>query len=257
MPHSSKSRRKSTKRAKSSKSKPPSRRHLRKKSSRKRSSHKSPVQRFKSRKSFRKSRKSTSPKGSFKSRRQSFKKLTADQACSLPGYDVSVWEKVPAVRAAYLTLGDLKKMKRGDKIKVLSLHRNVFDTANEANDPNRSYTAKQFFQRDGFEYIHESGVKGSIRMHFEKSFRPFTFEIEYKPYRWYPLSDDGTLPVKGDVGTLLGVKKHYTAFPDSTPVGWRGPMIPWSKLEDLPRIFWLYDDFQGETDITTLPCLQI
>ena len=214
----------------------------------------------KSRKPLRKSRKS-SPKGSFKSRRQSFKKLTADQACSLPGYDVSVWEKVPAVRAAYLTLGDLKTMKRGDKIKVLCLHRNVFDTANEANDPNHSYTAKHFFQREGFEYIHDSGVKGSIRMFldddFGKTFRPFTFEIEYKPYRWYPLSNDGTLPAKGDVGTLLGVKKHYTAFPDSTPVGWRGPMIPWSKLEDLPRIFWLYDDFEGETDITALPCLQI
>lgn len=30
---------------------------------------------------------------------------------------------------------------------------------------------------------------------------------------------------------------HWTEFPDSTRVGWRGPIMMWDKLTDLSKVY--------------------
>ena len=67
---------------------------------------------------------------------------------------------------------------------------------------------------------------------------PFEFHINYSGHNWFPLKN-GYLPAKGDDGQPLldGKKKKWTTFPKETPIGWRGPMILWDKLDKLPNVY--------------------
>ena len=80
--------------------------------------------------------------------------------------------------------------------------------------------------------------------------------LEFKKGEWYPLtlrvSDaeyrrNASLTQEykcGNVGGLMPPSgcAPWTAFDRSTHVGWRGPMIPWARLADLPPIVFASSD---------------
>lgn len=57
---------------------------------------------------------------------------------------------------------------------------------------------------------------------------------------WYPLREDAILPVRDVQGIVPGEfaqgDKHYTAFPVSTRLGWRRPMMCVSDVDRYPNI---------------------
>jgi hypothetical protein len=166
-----------------------------------------------------------------------------------------------------LTIEDILNLKAGEQIKVLSMDRNVWDIALKDEIRGKACTPKEFFKHNWAIYIHEKDLHGKCVFEFEHSNNDteqidvntfdlnaicqpnFEFHIEYKHHCWYPL-ENGYLPafdsqglshfpweVKPPAGTEPQ-KQHWSMFPKTTRVGWRGCFIPWSKLDEMPNIIW-------------------
>lgn len=168
-----------------------------------------------------------------------FNQTAADQA-EAKAIEVSKWIK-DASRKAHLTIAQVLKMKKGQKTKFLMLDRNVYDNL-DGQATNKAMVASKFFQGCWAIYTHDHGMEGTMKFAWQSKDEaglPFMFEINYRDESWYPLDVDGALPAKDPqgVGKLLGKRMPYTKFPKSTRVGYRGPMVPWSKLKALPKVY--------------------
>lgn len=64
------------------------------------------------------------------------------------------------------------------------------------------------------------------------------FDIEYSTDKWYPMQN-GSLPASDSQGfsALFGTEKHWSTFDVSTRLGWRGPMIPIERIDEIPIKF--------------------
>lgn len=190
--------------------------------------------------------------------------------------DYHQWNEMSYEHA--LTIKDILSLKPGDVFKVLCMDRNVWDGALNDEIRGKSCTPMEFFKDNWAIYIHEENLKGKAlifafecegniddvdidKMSINDLCQPnFEFHLEYKPYCWYPLKE-GYLPEIDPQGLCNfpwtdGQKYHWTSFPDSTRVGWRGQFILWSKLKDMPNIIYPYSKnmikaFDNECDITT------
>ena len=157
----------------------------------------------------------------------------------------------------WLTIGDINKLKKGEELMMLNFDRNIGDTI--GNDKTiqtlKLYDPKYFFKNAWVKYYHNKDLMGKIFYAWQtmddyknnseenKPFK-FTFDIEYKSNHWYPLDKNGYLPAKSaDFGNILldGKKKHWSNFPSNTRIGWRGPMVIWNKLDNLPKVFYDWD----------------
>jgi len=66
------------------------------------------------------------------------------------------------------------------------------------------------------------------------------FELEYMKDNWYPLIN-GKIPAKDEQGIMKFPNKKpksWTEYPETTHVGWRGPMILWSDVKKMPGIYY-------------------
>jgi len=155
-----------------------------------------------------------------------------------------------------LTVGDVKKLKKGDRIRFLSMHRNLCDLAYCRSEPVTAVAPAQVFFSEigaGVTYTHETGVVGRCLWDWDKKGKhvddDFVLEIEFAPERWYPLERDGSLPAANEPDgcggfhweDLPSTRTHWTDYPDETKLGWRGPMLPWERLDAQPWIFTAID----------------
>ena len=176
----------------------------------------------------------------------------------------------------WLTIADIEKMKKGDQIKVLLLDRNVMDIVTENVKCNKIYKPTEFYKKSWIIYTYDKPTEGTMQLYYEinsnenkkriknnKSKKnnstlennknnstlennkntPFKIDLEinYKEGSWYPLRK-GYLPAKDEnwkTNLLDGKKKKWTTFPKDTPIGFRGPMILWDKLDKLPNVYLL------------------
>ena len=67
----------------------------------------------------------------------------------------------------------------------------------------------------------------------------FEFHVEFSEYNWYPLRN-GSLPAEDEHGLfpLLDREVRWDEFPLDTHLWWRGPMVHWEDVENMPDIFW-------------------
>jgi hypothetical protein len=154
------------------------------------------------------------------------------------GVDMETWMRKSS-RKYHLTINQVKRMKKGQKLKVLCLDRNIYDHVD--SEPTYKVTSPSTFFRGCWAiYTHDHDMTGFLRFSWEGGKgkgMEFTFHLNYRNDSWYPLTEKGDLPAWGDMGIMLGIKKHYTKFPGKTRIGFRGPMIPWSDLKRLPKIY--------------------
>lgn len=161
-----------------------------------------------------------------------------------------------AGRGACLTIADVLAMQKGERVEVLVMDRNLCDHVCKAT-PKPAEPPEIFFEkaRDGAVYIHGEGLTGMIEWGWSAPKAgdlpvtvTFEFHIEYEPGYWYPLTD-GYLPKSDPQGISLfsyPEPRHWSTFPETTRVGWRGPMVRWSKLDQQPSVFtWLSADLEA------------
>ena len=189
--------------------------------------------------------------------------------------DFDEWGKLSYECA--LTIKDILNLKPGEQIKVLSMDRNVWDTALRDDIRGKSCRPQDFFNSNWAIYAHEENLRGKFllfsfecknnvsridvdKISLDHICQPnFEFDIEYKDHCYYPLSEE-YLPASDPQGFSKfpwpnDQKQHWTNFPETTRVGWRGHFVLWSKLETMPNIIWPFpkeavNAFVNENNIT-------
>lgn len=176
-----------------------------------------------------------------------------------------------------LTIDDVLKLKKGEQLKVLLLHRNVWDPIYENKNLCKIFDPKVLFANEWGILIHDRDLQEEIFIqafelelpwgkhikninkltkkdieiykreyynHYGSKNRPFEFDIEYQKGNWFPLTN-GMLPAKDPQGFAnfrFQKPKSWKEFPKTTHVGYRGPMIKWDDLDKLPNIIMTLDD---------------
>jgi hypothetical protein len=115
--------------------------------------------------------------------------------------EVDKWEK--SIYDECLKLEDVRKMRKGDRIKLLLLDHGIWDIVGMDNKPNKLYTLEYFFRRNWAIYVHDEGIKGSMSYYWSRDFEPFEFEI---------MEDER--------------------------VGRRGLMLRWDKMVEMSRVYY-------------------
>jgi hypothetical protein len=134
-------------------------------------------------------------------------------------YDVS--------RKHWLTIKDIEKLTSKDKIVVLPLHRNVLDGPMTKYKKNTAYTPATFFKKEKDTFIHHGNLEGIFKQYDKHDKQPKGLDVEYKKDNWCPIFD----------GRLSKGKKHWSKLPKKTHVGLKGPMILWTDLKKLPKLY--------------------
>ena len=162
----------------------------------------------------------------------------------LKAIDLQQWIKHPLVRSKGLTIADIASMKKGERLAVVTIDRNVGDMVS-ALKPNTLYSASKALASSRATYEHRGGLAGILTLYAKSDdpvvLDPFEFHVEYAPGSWYPL-EKGVLPAKDPQMNrpLLGKKTRWQDMPPSTRVGYRGSLLPESSLASLPK-FYMYD----------------
>tara|TARA_Y100000996_G_scaffold136444_1_gene103734 strand:- start:1457 stop:2254 length:798 start_codon:yes stop_codon:yes gene_type:complete len=153
-------------------------------------------------------------------------------------------------RPYWLKIDDVLKLKHNETISLIMLDRNVLDVVLNSNKMNKVYTATHFFRNQKALYTHDVELYGKLRLigHKESKIewkfdKGEGFHIQYAKDNWYPLIND-YLPKYGDTGPLLNIQTHWKEFDVNTPIGWRGPLIKWSNIEKIGKIW--YDETKDE-----------
>ena len=122
-------------------------------------------------------------------------------------------------REYWLTIQDILKLKLGEQIEVLLLHENVLDGPLTKFKRDVSYTPEKFFKSEKDTFVYNGGLDGVFKKYDGITSEPKGLDIECGKNKW-------------------GQKKHYTKYPKSKPVGFRGPMILWSDLKKLLNLYY-------------------
>jgi len=156
------------------------------------------------------------------------------------GYELENW--IQQYRKYWITIKDIEKLESNKKIKLLVLDRNIW---NDRHKRGKLYKPENFFVNNSAIYWKNNmtSLEGKIKHEWQnKDDEPydFEFEIEYKKNNWYPLIN-GILPAEDEQGffQLLGHNKSWSQFSKSTHIGNRGPMILWSNLKKLKKVYFI------------------
>ncbi len=133
-------------------------------------------------------------------------------------------------------------LQHGDVVELTLFDRTVWDHIIEDDTPqNVVLRAADVFKFSRAKYVHDHGVVGTITYHFlgikaTPEPMPFTWDIEFECSRWYPFGADGLL--HGDAACKVkGAPRHWSTFPPTTRVGWRGPCVRTALLAFMPNMF--------------------
>ena len=138
-----------------------------------------------------------------------------------------------------LTLGEVANMKEGQKIKLLLLHDNVLEQTNKVNKSKKITKPELFFRNEYATYTHKNDVSGTIKFS-DGTEQSFDFHLFIAPNVWHPLSKGRLKKLKSPISEDM-IGKHYKEFDPLTLVGYRGAVIPWKNLSQLPLIHHLND----------------
>ena len=142
------------------------------------------------------------------------------------------WDKwYNASRKYWLTLDDFKKMKKGDKLVVLPIHQNALDGPQTYFKECHAFRPEKFFKSEKDTITYQGNMEVGSKHLNKPDNKSWGLDIEYAKDKWSTLFD-GELIMKNKA------PKHWTKFRTSTPVGYRGPMILWSDLKKLPKLYY-------------------
>jgi hypothetical protein len=162
--------------------------------------------------------------------------------------DCFSWRFDEQVIGSSLTIKDIERADVGTRFDCLLLHRNAYDVPCTIHPLYVMMNPTEFLGHESRVTFTKTGdMKGILEERgYERDEEVSVLHVEYSPHHWYPLDEDGYLPAEDIQGTwsLLGRKVHWSEFPKSTRVGFRGPMILWKDAMNLPDIY-NYNSYLG------------
>ena len=149
----------------------------------------------------------------------------------------------------HLTLGDIKQLSPGDSLDVVIWDRNFEEgwiwSAAEENHP---YDPTFFFRENRHKLVMKGNLIWDIHYSWGQVVRhPIEFDVSdmNTKWTWAPVKN-GVIQIDnafldGDSQWAVNSRKIHNKsqdeFPDSTRVGWRGPIMLWDKLSNYPNVY--------------------
>jgi hypothetical protein len=148
-------------------------------------------------------------------------------------------------KSKWLTVKDIKNLRKNDKLTLISLDRNIYDQIDDYK-PFVAYKPTVILKPLQCFYIHDKDSKGFMFWNFDIETKyDFEWELEYKPNHWYPIEtgifpayNTQTLELFGKKDPLLGYELPWKNIPDNMHVGFRGPMLQWKDIVNLPYVYY-------------------
>eukprot|EP01098_Paradermamoeba_levis_P004679 TRINITY_DN1992_c0_g2_i6.p1 TRINITY_DN1992_c0_g2~~TRINITY_DN1992_c0_g2_i6.p1 ORF type:complete len:169 (-),score=23.78 TRINITY_DN1992_c0_g2_i6:277-783(-) len=128
----------------------------------------------------------------------------------------------------HMMVKDIEELQDGESIEVLILDRNVLDVAasSKLNMPGVASRPEHFFRQNRHTLTKKEGNLGTLDLHYggrHTDLKDIDIELLANNL-WYPLQG----------GMRDG--KHWSEYPPTSKVGWRGPMIRWTDLALMPKL---------------------
>lgn len=152
---------------------------------------------------------------------------------------------IKSCKSAHLTLGDVKKLNVGDQLDVVIWDRNFEDywIYGQA-EKGRNYNPQDFFKYNHCKIIYQGNMEWDI----DFSFAVYRHCIELDTsslnirWGWMPIENgnietDEWIPSGNETIDSKDKDLHWTTFPDTTRVGWRGPIMLWDKLKNMSQVY--------------------
>lgn len=138
-----------------------------------------------------------------------------------------------------MTIADVIKMNYNESIDLLMMHRNFCDALG-------SPSGKTVYITDAAKsckctFTKQCGLGGQLTFYnIEFTDVTFEFDLEYMPGYWYPLRFGVLPPSDPDKIVVFPWEGQrcipWTEFSLETRIGWRGPCMPWSVAEKIPKV---------------------
>jgi hypothetical protein len=134
----------------------------------------------------------------------------------------------------WLTINDIMKLPPGKPIKLLSLHREVFESCKTCK-PKTLYKPSTLFQGGVVTFFrnNDSDLSGKILFKWQKDSlqNPTNFEFDVN------LNKDDWYSIKNGIVNDEDKSRHWSELPKKTNVGWKGPMLFWKDIDKLSRVY--------------------
>ena len=172
--------------------------------------------------------------------------------------DVSfeMYKWIKGCRPYHLTLGDILKWKKGEKVDVCMLDRNFeeYDIWTNAK-PDKVFTAATFFAKNKATLTYKGDFIWDITYDYGETIEhPVHFCTSGLATSWTWVALECGNGGEGDISIIIDsemlrsgipfpkhknqIRIRWQEFPKPTRVGWRGPMILWKHLSILPKVYW-------------------
>jgi len=172
---------------------------------------------------------------------------------------LEMYHFVHATKDQHLTLADIKHLNVGDALDVVIWDGNWEEYwAWEKAENLKPYSPEEFFTKNRHKLVYRGNLTWDIHFRFgEVIEHPVHLNTEHlQTYcRWCAVDEkDGKihitseyLPRGQDKIPICWRAKHihWTKFPETTRVGWRGPIMLWEKLKNCPQVY-LQNGYYGE-----------
>jgi hypothetical protein len=135
----------------------------------------------------------------------------------------------------HMRKNDILNMQEGEKIDVLLLDRDVFENIGLDIPLYHKYRANVFFKDNKATFVKgNTGLNGTLHFTNYNLRKRVELHIEYKKNVFHEIIDGKLKPCQclnheGD--------ENFDLEKDNYRVGWKGPMIPWKHINELPHIY--------------------
>lgn len=148
----------------------------------------------------------------------------------------------------HITLGKLEELNIGDTLDVVIWDRNfaeywIWENAKE----NVNYNPKDFFVSNHHSIKYLGDYKWDINFNNCETFtHPIHLDVSSMDtnWKWWPLENNEIkifheiLNISKELPPNKKVpQKHITEFDKNTRIGWRGPIMLWSELDNLSDVY--------------------
>jgi len=146
---------------------------------------------------------------------------------------LEMYDFIRNTKPDHLTILDLKKINIGDELDVVIWdgHFEEYWIWNNAENM-KPYHPHDFFEKNHCKLIYKGNLTWDLHIDREIFEHPIHLDLSYlkTSRKWYEINNDGYININK-------IPKHWTEFPDTTRIGWRGPIMLWDKLINYPNVY--------------------
>jgi len=162
-------------------------------------------------------------------------------------YELYSW--IELQKHLHLTLKDLQELEVGKEYDVVIFDRNfdeqIWDKFNEF----QVYQPEEIFKNSHHKIVYKGNMHWDIIFSFGETLEhPVHLDVSSLPTNWtWCAIENKYINITNEVldeGETIdpergSIKMHYKWFPENTRVGWRGPIMFWKDLTNLPKVYWI------------------